>query len=326
MCSKNVFVLLFAVFVLNYADGQRDKKFFRKDYKYLEATQSFYKIHTLHRTWKDAKQMCALEGASLFYPEDDNEAQTVLAFWNTTQPFRWVFIGISDLIAKGVFETIDGIPVSDVYNNWGPGEPNDANGNEDCVILRRDGTLNDDRCFAKYPFICKKSLVSLEWNQECNMPNLDYTFNEKLGRCYKFHLKPLNWTEAYAVCSTEQAYLAVINTQAEADYLVAMTESAPKNQVTGDFMAGAVLLGFHDRSDEGWQTVRGTSLADSGYANWGYGQPDGATRGVDERCGSMFYNGHLNDIRCDRKCFFICEHEVDTLTTDFDNRFGDKRR
>lgn len=52
--------------------------------------------------------MCALEGASLFYPEDDNEAQAVLAFWNVTQPFSWVFIGISDLIAKGVFETIDG--------------------------------------------------------------------------------------------------------------------------------------------------------------------------------------------------------------------------
>lgn len=59
------------------------------------------------------------------------------------------------------------------------------------------------------------------------------------------------------MCSTEQSYLAVINSQTEADYLVAMTEGAPKNQVTGDFMAGAVLLGFHDRSDEGWQTVRG---------------------------------------------------------------------
>lgn len=70
-----------------------------------------------------------------------------------------------------------------------------------------------------------------------------------------------------------------------------------------------------------FDTFSGTTLADSGYINWGYGQPDGAARGVDERCGSMFYNGHLNDIRCDRKCFFICEHEVDTLATKFDNRF-----
>lgn len=71
-----------------------------------------------------------------------------------------------------ILSPISGIPVGDVYNNWGPGEPNDANGNEDCVILRRGGTLNDDKCFAKYPFICKKSLASLEWNQECNIPNL----------------------------------------------------------------------------------------------------------------------------------------------------------
>lgn len=52
--------------------------------------------------------MCALEGASLFYPENDDEAHAVLSFWNATQPYRWVYVGISDLIVKGVFETIDG--------------------------------------------------------------------------------------------------------------------------------------------------------------------------------------------------------------------------
>lgn len=52
--------------------------------------------------------MCALEGASLFYPEDDNEAHAVLSFWNNTQPFWSVHVGISDLIVKGVFETIHG--------------------------------------------------------------------------------------------------------------------------------------------------------------------------------------------------------------------------
>lgn len=59
----------------------------------------------------------------------------------------------------------------DIYNNWGQGEPNDADGNEDCVILRRDNTLNDDKCDRKYPFICKKRLIDLDWNTLCDIPD-----------------------------------------------------------------------------------------------------------------------------------------------------------
>lgn len=69
-----------------------------------------------------------------------------------------------------------GQPISDVYDNWGPGEPNDSDGVEDCVILRRDGTLNDVNCAMKNPFICKKTLDSLEWNSFCNMPNTGNRF------------------------------------------------------------------------------------------------------------------------------------------------------
>uniref|UniRef100_A0A2H1VDE2 SFRICE_023678 n=1 Tax=Spodoptera frugiperda TaxID=7108 RepID=A0A2H1VDE2_SPOFR len=148
----------------------------------------------------------------------------------------------------------------------------------------------------------------------------DYVYNEQFGRCYKFHLTPMNWTDAYAVCNAEQSYLAVINTQEEADYLVALTESKPKDRVPGNFMRGAVHLGFHNRANEGWQAVRGTALDDTGYTCWGTNQPDG---GDLEQCGSMFYNGLLNDISCDTRAFFICEHEVDSLSSSLDDRFGD---
>lgn len=75
----------------------------------MEDTSSFYKIHTIHKTWDQAKKRCALEGATLFYPEDQNEADVVLAHMNETQPlFGWVFVGISSKLAKGVFKTVDG--------------------------------------------------------------------------------------------------------------------------------------------------------------------------------------------------------------------------
>ncbi|XP_075969750.1 C-type mannose receptor 2-like [Anticarsia gemmatalis] len=320
MFTKSLFLLFTLCLVLN-SNGQRNRKFFRKDYEYIDSTQAFYKIHTLGKSWSDAKRMCSLEGATLFYPENEDEAISVVEYLNSSQPFRHVYVGISDLVAKGVFETIDGLPVSDVYNKWSPGEPNDAGGVEDCVVMNIDGAYNDDNCAKKFPFICKKSLQSLEWNQPCNMPNLDYIFNEQVGKCYKFHVKPLNWTEAYAVCSAERSYLAVINTEVEANFLTTLTMGAPKDRVPGNFMHGAILLGFHSRLDEGWKTVRGTSLEDSGYTLWGTGQPDG--KGL-EQCGSMFHNGRLNDIACDQKCFFICEHDIDTLASSFNDRFGDQ--
>ncbi|CAH2073664.1 unnamed protein product, partial [Iphiclides podalirius] len=319
--AKHFLIFLLIQSVFQFAYGQPQAKLFRSDYKYLEETRSFYKIHTLAKTWDNAKRRCSLEGARLFYPEDQSEVDAVVAYLNETQPsFRTIFVGISSKLAKGVFTTVDGIALRDVYNRWGPGEPNDKNGDEDCVILRTDGSYNDDKCSKKFAFICKKTLASLKWNEECNVPYLDYKYNENLGRCYKFHLNPLNWRDALEACDAEQSYLAIINSQEEADYLVNITERAPKDKVTGWYLRGAVHLGFsYDTTEDSWRTNAGDTLEEAGYAIWGNYQPDG---GDNERCGSMFYNGHLNDISCEaHKCFFICERENELLSL-FSERFG----
>lgn len=61
--------------------------------------------------------------------------------------------------------------MQNLYHKWSPGEPNDGYP-QDCMILRREGTVHDENCAVKYPFICKKSLSSLKWNQFCSMPNI----------------------------------------------------------------------------------------------------------------------------------------------------------
>ena len=96
-----------------FVDQQRHLKPHREDYNYVEAVENFYKFHTPSKNWRDAKRVCVQEGASLFYPENSDEANAVIAFWklyqnNTPAYNTWVFVGISDIMYEGEFETIDG--------------------------------------------------------------------------------------------------------------------------------------------------------------------------------------------------------------------------
>ncbi|KAJ8725867.1 hypothetical protein PYW08_004050 [Mythimna loreyi] len=309
MFTKTLLVHLIVYCLSDFAYGNREDKFFRTDYNYLETTQAFYKIHTSKQTWGDAKRFCALEGASLFYPDDRAEANAVISLWQTIQPnVRWAFVGISDIVTEGVFETIDGKLVSEVYNQWQRGEPNDLNGDEDCVHLNLAGDLNDYRCDGKSYFICKKTLSSLVWDDLCNMPELGYTLFEAVGKCYKLHTTPLSWTEAHTVCHAEQTHLAVVSDQVEADYLANLTESAARRRIEGNYLKGMFHAGFHNRLHENWQTVRGSPIPSDASLWWDMHLPSEADH---EQCGSMFYTGRLNIVNCDTKSLFICERQMD---------------
>lgn len=295
--------------------------FFRRDYTYNGDFASFYKVHTVSRSWADAKQRCHRESASLFFPDTQAEAQYATELISSkVNNFNYVWIGISDIISEGDFETITGKQIEETYADWENGEPNNVNDNEDCVIFTKAGKMNDKDCKEKIPFICKKNLASVEWNALCDMADPSYMYNGDLGKCYKFHLRPMNWTSAHAICLAEQSYLAVINSQKEADYLVKMTKEAPKDRFKGHYLSGAVHLGFHNQLGEGYTTVYGTPLEESGYTHWGGGQPDGRDH---EFCGSMFFNGGLNDMFCGSICFFICEHDIGAFNSSFDERFGE---
>lgn len=77
-----------------------------------------------------------------------------------------------------------------------------------------------------------------------------------MNRCYKFHLTPANWTEAFTICHAEQSYLAIINSKLEDEVLVNITAEAPKENIEGGYLRGAVHLGFHDRNGI-WETIKG---------------------------------------------------------------------
>lgn len=80
---------------------------------------------------------------------------------------------------------------------------------------------------------------------------LDYNFNSTLGTCYKFHLNSARWIDASSLCHIEESYLAIIDTQAEADFFVEMARITEKEEI----ISGSIHLGF--RKERGfWNTVK----------------------------------------------------------------------
>ena len=62
-------------------------------------------------------------------------------------------IGANDIDAEGSWVWTDGSVWN--YTNWFPGEPNNFNGVEHCVIGLIGG-WTDFQCAVRFPFICKK--------------------------------------------------------------------------------------------------------------------------------------------------------------------------
>ncbi|XP_013180701.1 PREDICTED: macrophage mannose receptor 1-like isoform X2 [Papilio xuthus] len=312
---KCVVVFLFCFTITNIF-SQISGNFFREDYKFIEDNRSFYKIHTISRTWKEARKMCELEGATLFYPEDQYEVESITNYWNETHSFNVIYIGVSDLVAKEVYATVD---VKDVYNNWAQGEPNNSDGNEHCLTMALNGRLYDDGCDKKYNFICKKTQATIKWNDYCNVPDLEYRYSDETSRCYKLHSTPANWTEAALVCDIEHSYLAVINSEVEAQHLAMLIGDAfSTNDITPN-ACSSIALGFSKKDKTGWKTVLGEYIETSGYKQWAENEPDNENE--NKECGAMDYNGSLTSISCDAKCYFICEHENELLGY-VDDRFS----
>lgn len=67
----------------------------------------------------------------------------------------YIWIGLNDLGVEGNYKWSDGSPVA--YTNHGWREPNDWNGQEDCIhLIKWNGQWNDNQCGRPYPYICKK--------------------------------------------------------------------------------------------------------------------------------------------------------------------------
>jgi hypothetical protein len=156
---------------------------------------AFYKFHKIKKNFSEAVDICMAEGAELFRPLSLRDTKTVRELIKEKGDVH-VWIGIHDIYSEGHFVTLSGMyrlksslftcslielliqgtPIEDTYSNWHTGEPNNANGSEDCVLLYfEDSTFNDYKCQSRENFICKKNTEGLTQNEQC------YTYDK--GAC-----------------------------------------------------------------------------------------------------------------------------------------------
>jgi len=112
-----------------------------------------YKFVGEELTWNDAQARCEKEGSNLASVHSAEENQFLVTL--SPQDSR-VMIGGNDKDTEGAWVWTDGSAWD--YSQWKSGQPDDYEGDEDCMELYTDTNWNDVPCdsFKRGGFICKK--------------------------------------------------------------------------------------------------------------------------------------------------------------------------
>ena len=290
-CSRG---LLNARLAVEEAIRRRDKKASSPD---ESAGKHRYKIYYDTLTWEEAKAACEAKGGHLATITSEKE-QYLLELSNDKNQNLWIG-GYKN--ADGQWCWVTGEPWE--YENWGDGEPNNssnvvADENRVAMWPEKWNDLANGNIYEQNGYIC-------EWeatNDEGTVEEDGYA-----GHVYEFYTLPesewesgpITWEQAERRCEWKGGHLAVIESQAENDYLyAAMKQKGYEN----------ACFGYSDKETEGsWKWVNGVQ---SSYINWHSGEPNNQNGDEDY---AMFYqkfdDGTWNDGDgiIDVGCAYICE-------------------
>ena len=199
-----------------------------------------YKIFYDTLTWEEAKAACEAKGGHLATITSEEEQQK-LNLYNAGNHNLWIG-GCKN--AEGQWCWVTGEPWE--YENWGDGEPNNSSNvveGENCVAMwpEKWNDLASGNIYEQSGYIC-------EWeatNDESAVEEDRYA-----GHVYEFYTLPesewesgpITWEQAERRCEWKGGHLAVIESQAENDYLyAAMKQKGYEN----------ACFGYSDKETEG---------------------------------------------------------------------------
>ncbi len=117
--------------------------------------------------WFNSDSECSSRGMHLVRVDDAAENQWIRDTADAAGYHGSIWIGASDRRVEGSWEWIDGtefwhgrvggMPVGGLYSNWATNQPNNANGNEDCVAMfQSSGLWFDETCSNDRAYLCER--------------------------------------------------------------------------------------------------------------------------------------------------------------------------
>ncbi|XP_075984556.1 killer cell lectin-like receptor subfamily F member 1 [Anticarsia gemmatalis] len=117
-----------------------------KQYKFIAATGSCYKMHTVLLPWNDAFKICRAEGGHLVVINDELEQQEVNKLITWSQ--EWVSVGLRQYKGTGDWMSVQGDHLEQVYNVWQPAREAISHifPQRQCCVINKLGKLHDIKC------------------------------------------------------------------------------------------------------------------------------------------------------------------------------------
>ncbi|KAK0146015.1 C-type lectin domain family 4 member M [Merluccius polli] len=126
---------------------------------WLYYNHRLYFISTTKRNWMASRDYCLQRDADLVVINSRDEQEFV------SELGGYFWIGLSKRDPEGTWKWVDGTNMTS--SSWGPDQPDDNDGAEDCVAVRGDG-WHDERCDRLKSWICEKVVVLDHLEAELN--------------------------------------------------------------------------------------------------------------------------------------------------------------
>ncbi|MEM6965618.1 MAG: lectin-like protein, partial [Bacteroidota bacterium] len=175
------------------------------------------------------------------------------------------WLGISDVATEGTWEWLTGEPTN--YLNWDGTEPNEGTNANHARLKSSNGRWTDRNGSNNHYYVvieidCQPGPISCI-NVNENISGATY-LGEFGDSKYFVSNAAANWTTANAASTANGGHLAVIDSQAENDFI--------QNNINP--ATGSVWIGFNNiNNGNNFQWVTGSSVV---YTNWQGGEPNGA--------------------------------------------------
>ncbi|XP_041349141.1 macrophage mannose receptor 1-like [Gigantopelta aegis] len=124
-------------------------------YKLLESPALCFKIVLDKKTYAAARGACIQSGSRLIVLDTPEKNTKIISYFTSHNFVGYYLIGLTDLQTEGVFVWENGDVAE--FTKWEPDEPNDGNGDEDCVALKlASQSWVDTLCRGSKKYICEK--------------------------------------------------------------------------------------------------------------------------------------------------------------------------